>query len=87
VTWAMLTFPTRPTPVVTGGDRFVVALDNYRRSGGGGFPHVSGAPVVYNEQLEIRQLLIERAQADGVIDPADFFVENWRLVRDGVPLP
>jgi len=72
---------------VADGDRFVVALNNYRRSGGGGFPHVSSAPVVYNEQLEIRQLLIERAQADGVIDPADFFVENWRLVRDGLPLP
>jgi 2',3'-cyclic-nucleotide 2'-phosphodiesterase / 3'-nucleotidase len=68
------------------GDRFVVAVNNYRRSGGGGFPHVSAAPVVYNEQQEIRQLLIERAQANGTIDPADFFVDNWELVRNGVPL-
>jgi 2',3'-cyclic-nucleotide 2'-phosphodiesterase/3'-nucleotidase len=68
------------------GDRFVVAVNNYRRSGGGGFPHVSGAPVVYNEQQEIRQLLIEWAQANGTIDPADFFVDNWELVRNGVPL-
>jgi 2',3'-cyclic-nucleotide 2'-phosphodiesterase/3'-nucleotidase len=79
-----LTYAGAPVGV---DDRFVVALNNYRRSGGGNFPHVATAPVVYNEQLEIRQLLIERAQADGVIDPADFFVENWRLVRDGVPLP
>jgi 2',3'-cyclic-nucleotide 2'-phosphodiesterase/3'-nucleotidase len=42
--------------------------------------------VVYDQQQEIRQLLIDRAQADGIIDPATFFVENWRLVRDGVPL-
>ena len=67
-------------------DRFVVAVNNYRRSGGGAFPHVSTAPVVYDEQAEIRQLLIEWAEARGVIDPADFAVDNWRLVRNGVPL-
>ncbi|PZU43447.1 MAG: bifunctional metallophosphatase/5'-nucleotidase [Arsenicicoccus sp.] len=71
---------------VADDDRFVVAVNNYRRSGGGNFPAISTAPVVYNEQLEIRQLLIERAQEVGVIDPAEFFVENWRLVRDGEPL-
>jgi 2',3'-cyclic-nucleotide 2'-phosphodiesterase / 3'-nucleotidase len=68
------------------GDRFVVAVNNYRRSGGGGFPHVKEAPVVYNEQQEIRQLLIDWAQENGTIDPADFFVDNWELVRNGVPL-
>ncbi|MCW2508530.1 MAG: 2,3-cyclic-nucleotide 2-phosphodiesterase, partial [Modestobacter sp.] len=68
------------------GDRFVVAVNNYRRSGGGGFPHISTAPVVYNQQQEIRQLLIEWAQGRGVIDPADFSAANWRLVRDGQPL-
>ncbi|MGY1723317.1 bifunctional metallophosphatase/5'-nucleotidase [Blastococcus sp. SYSU DS0533] len=73
------------TPVAD-DDRFVVAVNNYRRSGGGAFPAISTAPVVYNEQLEIRQLLIERAQAAGEIDPAEFFVENWQLVRDGEPL-
>ena len=41
---------------------------------------------VYNAQQEIRQLLIDWAQAKGSIDPADFFVPNWRLVREGVPV-
>lgn len=71
---------------VVDSDRFVVAVNNYRRSGGGNFPHVATAPVVYNEQLEIRQLLIEWASERGVIDPADFYVPSWALVRDGVPL-
>ncbi len=65
---------------------FVVAVNNYRRSGGGGFPHVSTAPVVYNAQVEIRQALIDYAQAAGVIDESTFFVPNWRLVREGVPV-
>ncbi|RMB60210.1 bifunctional metallophosphatase/5'-nucleotidase [Tessaracoccus antarcticus] len=67
------------------GDAFVMALNNYRASGGGGFPHVADAKVVYNEQREIRQLLIEWASARGVIDPADFFVKNWGLIT--APLP
>jgi 2',3'-cyclic-nucleotide 2'-phosphodiesterase/3'-nucleotidase len=67
-------------------DRFVVAVNNYRRSGGGGFPHIAQAPVVYNEQQEIRQLLIEWAQEHKVIDPADFYVPNWQLVANGRPV-
>jgi 2',3'-cyclic-nucleotide 2'-phosphodiesterase/3'-nucleotidase len=64
---------------------FVVAVNNYRASGGGNFPHIATAPVVYNELQEIRQLLIDWAQARGVIDPADFFAQNWRLTIGGVP--
>ncbi|WP_350348480.1 5'-nucleotidase C-terminal domain-containing protein [Agromyces sp. G08B096] len=62
----------------------VVAVNNYRRSGGGGFPHIATAPVVYDEQKEIRQLLIDWAQERGVIDPADFWHESWWLTVDGV---
>jgi len=65
---------------------FVVAVNNYRRSGGGGFPHVSTAPVVYNAQVEIRQALIDYAAAAGTIDESAFFVPNWRLVRAGEPV-
>ncbi|UQU63410.1 5'-nucleotidase C-terminal domain-containing protein [Couchioplanes caeruleus] len=65
--------------------QFVVAVNNYRRSGGGNFPGIVKAQV-YNAQQEIRQLLIDWAQAKGEINPADFFVPNWRLVREGVPV-
>ena len=72
------------TPVGA-NDQFVFAVNNYRRSGGGDFKVVV-KPQVYNEQKEIRQLLIDWAQAKGVINPVDFFVPNWRLVREGVPV-
>ncbi|MDG4781509.1 5'-nucleotidase C-terminal domain-containing protein [Micromonospora sp. WMMD961] len=72
------------TPVADGA-QFVVAVNNYRRSGGGNFPGIVKTQV-YNAQQEIRQLLIDWAQARGTIDPADFFQPNWRLVREGVPV-
>ncbi|GGP99098.1 5'-nucleotidase C-terminal domain-containing protein [Streptosporangium pseudovulgare] len=71
---------------VSADQRFVVAVNNYRQSGGGGFPHVSTAPVVYNAQVEIRQALIDYATETKVIDSADFAEVNWRLTRDGKPL-
>ena len=58
---------------------YVVAVNNYRRSGGGSFPHIASAPLVYDETKEIRQLLIDWAVEHEVIDPADFYVENWHL--------
>lgn len=61
-------------------DEVVLAINNYRQAGGGGrYPHVTAAPVVYNELAEIRELLISYAQDQGVIDPADFAELNWRL--------
>ena len=71
---------------VAGGEQFVLAVNNYRQSGGGGFPHVKTAPVVYNRQVEIRQLLIDWVTAHGVIDPAQFASSDWRLVSGGSPI-
>ncbi|TKK88102.1 bifunctional metallophosphatase/5'-nucleotidase [Herbidospora galbida] len=71
---------------VAADQQFVVAINNYRQSGGGGFPHVTTAPVVYNGQVEIRQALIDAATASGTIDPATFADVNWKLVRAGVPV-
>ncbi|MEH1015762.1 5'-nucleotidase C-terminal domain-containing protein [Micromonospora sp. CPCC 206060] len=79
-----LTHPGTATPVAD-GEQFVIAVNNYRRSGGGNFPGIVKTQV-YNQQQEIRQLLIDWAQARGVIDPADFYRPNWRLVREGVPV-
>jgi 2',3'-cyclic-nucleotide 2'-phosphodiesterase/3'-nucleotidase len=65
---------------------FVVAFNNYRASGGGGFPHVAQAPVVYAGAGEIRQLLIDWVRERQVIDPAQFFSADWRLTRAGDPV-
>ncbi|MGZ8468236.1 MAG: 5'-nucleotidase C-terminal domain-containing protein, partial [Gemmatirosa sp.] len=64
---------------VTDTDTFTLALNNYRQTGGGGFAMLAGAPVVYDEGLEIRQLLIDEAKARGTLDPAAYHTRNWRL--------
>jgi 2',3'-cyclic-nucleotide 2'-phosphodiesterase/3'-nucleotidase len=66
--------PVAPT------DSFTMALNNYRQTGGGGFAMLATAPVVYDKQLEIRQLLIDEVKRRGTIRPADYFHLNWRIV-------
>jgi 2',3'-cyclic-nucleotide 2'-phosphodiesterase/3'-nucleotidase len=68
---------------VAAGQQFVLAVNNYRQSGGGGFPGVSTAPVVYNAQVEIRQLLIDWVTAHHTIDPTQFASADWKLVYNG----
>ncbi|RAJ43719.1 2',3'-cyclic-nucleotide 2'-phosphodiesterase/3'-nucleotidase [Kitasatospora sp. SolWspMP-SS2h] len=68
---------------------FVLAVNNYRASGGGNFPHVAAARQVWANSDEIRNTMIAWVQAEGVIDPADFSGDadgTWRLVRAGVPV-
>ncbi|MDB4899911.1 MAG: cpdB [Gemmatimonadetes bacterium] len=65
--------PVQPT------DTFTLALNNYRQTGGGGYRMLSGAPVVYDKQQEIRQLLIDEVRRKGTIVPSDYFTRNWRI--------
>jgi 2',3'-cyclic-nucleotide 2'-phosphodiesterase (5'-nucleotidase family) len=56
-----------------------MALNNYRQTGGGGYAMLSGAPVVYDKQQEIRQLLVDEVRRKGTITPSDYFTPNWRI--------
>jgi 2',3'-cyclic-nucleotide 2'-phosphodiesterase / 3'-nucleotidase / 5'-nucleotidase len=64
-------------------DSFTFALNNYRQTGGGGYAMLRGAPVVYDKQEEIRQLLIDEVRARVTIKPEDFFTPNWSLTYSG----
>jgi 2',3'-cyclic-nucleotide 2'-phosphodiesterase / 3'-nucleotidase len=71
---------------VTADQQFVVAVNNYRQSGGGNFPHVKTAPVVYNRQVEIRQLMIDYVTATGEVNPNAFHTTDWSLISNGAPV-
>ncbi len=73
------------TPVAD-DQQFVLAINNYRQSGGGSFPHVTDALVVDNRQQEIRQLLIDWVTDQGTVDPDSFSSVDWRLTYQGQPL-
>ncbi|UKY49556.1 bifunctional metallophosphatase/5'-nucleotidase [Streptomyces inhibens] len=66
--------------------RFVLAVNNYRASGGGNFPHVAAAEQVWSTSDEIRNLIIGWVQENGEIDPVKFASVAWKLTRDGVPV-
>ena len=71
---------------VTADQSFVIAINNYRQSGGGNFPGVTTAPVVYNKQVEIRQLIIDWVTAARTIDAKTFSTYDWRLTSNGEPV-
>ncbi|OON74657.1 bifunctional metallophosphatase/5'-nucleotidase [Streptomyces tsukubensis] len=66
--------------------RFVLAVNNYRASGGGNFPHVAGAQQVWASSDEIRNTIIGWVREVGTVDPAGFASVGWVLTRDGVPV-
>jgi 2',3'-cyclic-nucleotide 2'-phosphodiesterase / 3'-nucleotidase len=67
-------------------DRFAVAINNYRQNGGGGFPHVVGAPILWNPLIDIRETIIDWVKTNGTIDPSQFFSVDWRLVQGSTPV-
>ena len=64
---------------VTPTDSFTLALTNYRQTGGGSYTMIANAPVVYDRQQEIRQLLTDEVRHAGTLRPQDYFTRNWRL--------
>ncbi|NUK43894.1 5'-nucleotidase C-terminal domain-containing protein [Streptomyces lunaelactis] len=66
--------------------RFVLAVNNYRASGGGNFPHVAGSQQLWANSEEIRNTIINWVKAKGTVDPAQFAVVGWKLTRDGTPV-
>ncbi len=63
-------------------DTFSLALNSYRASGAGGYGVLAGAPVLYDKNENIRQLLIDDIQKRQVLNPDDFAEKNWRLVPE-----
>lgn len=69
---------------VSDTDSFTMALNDYRQSGGGGYSMLRGAPVVYDRQQSIRDLLIAEVQRAGTLNPSDYFRQSWRIVPESM---
>ncbi|MGW0370538.1 bifunctional metallophosphatase/5'-nucleotidase [Streptomyces coeruleorubidus] len=66
--------------------KFVFAVNNYRANGGGNFPYVAAAPLLWSNSDEIRNTMIAWVKAKGSIDPAGFAAVDWKLTRNGTPV-
>lgn len=66
------------------GDTFTMALNSYRAGGGGGYAMLADAKVVYQRDVDIRQLLIDEVQRVNAIGqtlmPSHYATLNWRIV-------
>jgi hypothetical protein len=58
-------------------------VNNYRASGAGGFNMLAGAPVVYDRERGIRELLIREIERRGSIHPKTS-TRNWEIVPGGL---
>jgi 2',3'-cyclic-nucleotide 2'-phosphodiesterase/3'-nucleotidase len=66
--------------------QFVLAVNNYRANGGGNFPFVAAAKMLWSNSEEIRNTMIAWVKEKGSIDPAEFASVDWKLTRDGAPV-
>jgi 2',3'-cyclic-nucleotide 2'-phosphodiesterase/3'-nucleotidase len=64
---------------------FAVAINNYRQNGGGGFPHVAAAPILFNPLADIREGIIDWVLTNEVIDPGVFASVDWQLYYGADP--
>ncbi len=65
--------PVAPT------DSFTLALSSYRQQGGGNFPMLARAPVVYDKGQSIRDLVQAEIERRHLLRPEDFTGSDWQL--------
>jgi 2',3'-cyclic-nucleotide 2'-phosphodiesterase/3'-nucleotidase len=66
--------------LVSDEQTFTLAVNSYRQRGGGGYEMLKGAPVVYNKEESIRELLLDSLKKRGRIEQRDVFEKNWQLL-------
>lgn len=71
-----LTFRGAP---ISAAQKFRVAINNYRYTGGGGYSVFKGLPVVYRSTEQVRDLIIAYLEKTKQFPAVD---HNWRIVPD-----
>lgn len=67
---------------VAPGNGFTMAVNSHRQTGAGGYAMLRGAPVVYDRNENIRDLLLEEVRLRKTIDPSNYASRDWRIVPE-----
>jgi len=84
---ARITSLARNGRAVVDADSFTLALNDYRQVGGGGYSMLTGAPLVYDQQQVIRQLLVDEVRRKATLQPQDYATRNWRIEPESLVAP
>src|SRR6266576_3674409 len=68
--------------IVQPTDSFVLALNNYRQVGGGGYAMVARAPVVYDKGEDIRELLVDEIRRARMLQTTAYLRPSWAIISD-----
>lgn len=68
--------------IVQPTDSFVMALNNYRQVGGGGYDMVARARVVYDKGEDIRELLVDEIRRARMLQTTAYLRPSWAIIPD-----
>lgn len=68
--------------IVQPTDTFTMALNSYRQSGGGGYTMIARAPVVYDKNEDIRELLIDEVRRVRTVQATAYLRPSWAIIPD-----
>jgi len=68
-------------PEVRSNQKFRLAVNNYRAGGGGGYEMFKNAKSVWKTTTEIRDYMIDFIRDKKVLDPDDYYRNNWYLIN------
>ncbi len=66
---------------VRSNQKFRLAVNNYRAGGGGGYEMFKNAKSVWKSTTEIRDYMIDFIRDKKVLDPDDYYRNNWYLIN------
>ncbi|NQU66703.1 MAG: 5'-nucleotidase C-terminal domain-containing protein [Candidatus Marinimicrobia bacterium] len=62
--------------------KLVLAINNYRAGGGGGYSMFKEGKILWQSQSVIRDFMVDYIYETQILDPDDYYNENWHLIPE-----
>ena len=64
--------------------KLIIAVNNYRAGGGGGYTMFKEGNILWQSQSVIRDYVVDYIFDQKIIDPDDYFVGNWHMIPEWI---